>query len=111
MKLWLPILQWPILGVVLVLTGCASVMERTLFLFKGRPALYESAAEEAVVDEEGGVGKDYVMLPHLVVAGESLLSIAAHYNVSIAQLQDVNDLRDAKISVGQTLKIPVERQR
>jgi LysM repeat protein len=44
---------------------------------------------------------------HIVVKGETLSSIAAHYNVRVATLEKVNHITDAtKLRVGQRLLIP-----
>jgi len=44
---------------------------------------------------------------HVVEKGETLTSIAKHYNVSLADLQKVNKItNDRKMQIGQTLIIP-----
>jgi len=44
---------------------------------------------------------------HVVAKGETLTSIAKHYNVSVADLLKVNKIEDArKLQIGQTLMIP-----
>lgn len=43
---------------------------------------------------------------HTISRGETLSEIAQMYRVSIARLREANDLRDDRILIGQTLKIP-----
>ena len=43
---------------------------------------------------------------HKVARGETLTLIASHYNVSLNQLLEYNDLSTRTIKVGQTIKIP-----
>ena len=43
---------------------------------------------------------------HTIRRGETLSEIAQMYRVSIARLREANDLRDDRILIGQTLKIP-----
>jgi LysM repeat protein len=46
---------------------------------------------------------------HIVVKGETLSSIAAHYKVRVATLEKVNHITDAtKLRIGQKLAIPAE---
>lgn len=46
---------------------------------------------------------------HTVVSGDTLISLATRYGVSVAQIVEANELPDANaiLSVGQELKIPV----
>ncbi len=47
---------------------------------------------------------------HLVARGETLTSIAKHYNISLAELQKANkDVNDRKLQIGQTLVVPVAK--
>ena len=43
---------------------------------------------------------------HKVARGESLTRLAAHYQVSMNALREVNGLRDDNVKIGQILKIP-----
>lgn len=43
-----------------------------------------------------------------VVSGDSLYSIAKNYNISVDELKTANNLTSNLLSIGQTLKIPVE---
>ena len=44
---------------------------------------------------------------HIVVKGETLTSIAKHYNIPLAELQKTNKIEDGrKLQIGQTLTIP-----
>ena len=46
---------------------------------------------------------------HTVAKGETLTSIAKHYNVSIADLHKANKIVDErKLQIGQVLKIPTK---
>lgn len=45
-------------------------------------------------------------LRHKVARGESLTRLAAHYQVSMNTLREVNGLRDDNVKIGQVLKIP-----
>lgn len=43
---------------------------------------------------------------HRVVAGDTLSGIAARYGVSVRELQRLNQMKNATVKIGQTLKIP-----
>lgn len=44
---------------------------------------------------------------HIVVKGETLTSIAKHYNIAVSELQKVNKIaNDRTLQIGQTLIIP-----
>jgi N-acetylmuramoyl-L-alanine amidase len=44
---------------------------------------------------------------HVVAKGETLTSIAKHYNIPLAELQKANkNVNDRKLQIGQTLTIP-----
>ena len=59
------------------------------------------AKPEAKVEEAGGGAK------HVVAKGETLTSIAKHYNIPLAELQKANkNVNDRKLQIGQTLTIP-----
>ncbi|HEV7403728.1 MAG TPA: LysM domain-containing protein [Chthoniobacteraceae bacterium] len=48
-------------------------------------------------------------VPHTVAKGETLTSIAKHYNVSIADLHKANKVVDErKLQIGQVLQIPIK---
>lgn len=50
-----------------------------------------------------------VGVPHTVAKGETLTSIAKHYNVSIADLHKANKVvDDRKLQIGQVLQIPIK---
>lgn len=50
-----------------------------------------------------------VGVPHTVAKGETLTSIAKHYNVSIAELHKANKVvDDRKLQIGQVLQIPIK---
>jgi LysM repeat protein len=58
------------------------------------------AKTEAKADEAAGA-------KHVVAKGETLTSIAKHYNISLAELQKANkSVNDRKLQIGQTLTIP-----
>ena len=62
------------------------------------------AAEEAPKAEPGGLPK------HLVLKGETLTSIAKHYNIPLVDLQKANkDLNPAKLQIGQSVTIPAAK--
>jgi LysM repeat protein len=47
---------------------------------------------------------------HVVVKGETLTSIARHYNISLSELQRVNKIEnDRKLQIGQSLVIPLSK--
>ncbi len=48
------------------------------------------------------------VLEHQVKSGETLYQISKQYNVKVSQIRDLNELTEDKISVGQTIKIPIE---
>lgn len=52
-----------------------------------------------------------VLLKHTVKAGETLLSIAIDYNVSVEEIQRANNLSTELIRVGDDLTIPVVREK
>ena len=47
---------------------------------------------------------DYIM--HKVVSGETLFRISKNYGVSMQEIQRVNNMTDANVRLGETLKIP-----
>jgi LysM repeat protein len=49
-------------------------------------------------------------IPYLVKKGDTLYSIAKKYDVSVEELKKINNLQDDSISVGQILKIPVNKE-
>jgi len=72
----------------------------------GAEAAPEAPKAEAVTKaekaEEGAAGGK-----HVVAKGETLTSIAKHYNISLAELQKANkSVNDRKLQIGQTLTIP-----
>jgi LysM repeat protein len=75
-----------------------------------KPATAEPAPEapkaEAVpkAEETAGGAK------HVVAKGETLTSIAKHYNISLAELHKANkSVNDRKLQIGQTLTIPTPK--
>ena len=45
---------------------------------------------------------------HVVVKGETLTSIAKHYNIPLAELHKANkDVNERKLQIGQTISIPL----
>jgi LysM repeat protein len=48
------------------------------------------------------------VLEHQVKPGETLYQISKQYQVKVSQIRDLNELTEDKISVGQTIKIPIE---
>ena len=46
------------------------------------------------------------LVPHLIVSGESLSSIAGKYNSSISRIQAANGMKDTKIFAGKILQVP-----
>ena len=46
---------------------------------------------------------------HVVAKGETLTSIAKHYNIPLAELLKANkDVNDRKLQIGQTISVPVK---
>ena len=46
---------------------------------------------------------------HVVVKGETLTSIAKHYNIPLAELLKANkDVNERKLQIGQTISIPLQ---
>jgi LysM repeat protein len=65
----------------------------------GAPGTEPPKATAAAPDGSG--------LTHVVARGETLISIAKHYKVSVADLLKVNKIEDErKLQIGQTLTIP-----
>lgn len=46
------------------------------------------------------------LVPHVIVSGDSLSSIAGKYNSSIGRIQAANGMKDTKIFAGKTLQVP-----
>jgi len=46
------------------------------------------------------------LVPHTIVSGDSLSSIAGKYNSSISRIQAANGMKDTKIFAGKTLQVP-----
>jgi LysM repeat protein len=46
------------------------------------------------------------LVPHTIVSGDSLSSIAGNYNSSISRIQAANGMKDTKIFAGKTLQVP-----
>lgn len=46
------------------------------------------------------------LVPHAIVSGDSLSSLAGKYNTSISRIQAANGMTDTKIYAGKTLQIP-----
>ena len=73
----------------------------------------EAAAEAPKVEKAEAVPKvetkadDASGTKHVVAKGETLTSIAKHYNIPLAELQKANkNVNDRKLQIGQTLTIP-----
>jgi LysM repeat protein len=64
----------------------------------------EAVAKAEPKAEEGDGTK------HVVAKGETLTSIAKHYNIPLAELQKANkNVNDRKLQIGQTLTIPTPK--
>jgi len=67
------------------------------------PAPAESPKAESVTSPGGG-------LKHTVARGETLTSIAKHYNIPVAELQKTNKIQDErKLQIGQVINIPANK--
>jgi len=67
------------------------------------PAAAEIPKAEPVLSPTGG-------LKHPVEKGETLTSIAKHYNIPVAELQKANKIQnDRKLQIGQILSIPANK--
>jgi len=65
----------------------------------------EEFAATAPASTEPGTSK------HVVMKGETLTSIAKHYNITLPELQKANkDINDRKLQIGQTLSLPPNAQ-
>jgi LysM repeat protein len=63
----------------------------------------ESKTEPKAEEAEGGS-------KHVVAKGETLTSIAKHYNIPLVELQKANkNVNDRKLQIGQTLTIPTPK--
>ncbi len=74
------------------------------------PAEAASAAAEPAKGE--GIPKAEVTsgTKHVVAKGETLTSIAKHYNISIADLKSANKIdNERKLQIGQTLSVPTAK--
>lgn len=60
---------------------------------------YAMEVERGVTDEDAKLDK------HIVVKGDTLYSISKRYNLTVKELQQMNDLSDANIGIGQVLRI------
>ncbi|PMP67887.1 MAG: hypothetical protein C0190_02375 [Thermodesulfobacterium geofontis] len=49
-------------------------------------------------------------VPYLIKKGDTLYSIAKKYNISVEELKKMNHIQDNTISIGQILKIPVNKK-
>jgi LysM repeat protein len=56
------------------------------------------------------VTSETVMVTHIVEAGETLLSIALQYDVTVDAIQQANGLADELIRIGDQLTIPIVRE-
>lgn len=68
--------------------------------------LFEMAGE---VEKKVTIKKVSQKTTHTIKKGESLSTIAAHYNCTTAQLKKENKLTSTKITAGKTLKIPTNQ--
>lgn len=85
----------------------ATPPEQTTAPAAKEPAPAHPAAEppkaEPVPSPGGG-------LKHTVAKGETLTSIAKHYNIAVAELQKANKIQDdRKLQIGQVLNIPANK--
>lgn len=62
---------------------------------------YNTSAIDKAISGNAVVTSSY----HKVVAGETLYSISKRYNITVSELQNLNNLSDNSISTGQLLKI------
>ncbi len=53
-----------------------------------------------------GSGRHLAAVEHVIIPGDSLSEIADHYNVSLRQLRNTNDIKGDRIKIGDVLKIP-----
>lgn len=78
-----------------------------------KPAAAEAPAEGPKVDlnkPEAGAPKAEAVNKHTVAKGETLTSIAKHYNIALAELQKANKIEnDRKLQIGQVLTIPTPK--
>lgn len=73
------------------------------------PDVGDSVADESTAAESGPVGQDEIgsQRTHIVVAGETLWSIAEEYGTTVDDLSRVNDLDpEGILAVGQELLLP-----
>ncbi len=91
-------------GAEILLQDAAVVPARaTLFAAAAEAAAVAEAAEEAAEDAAGAV----VTEEYVVVEGDTLSTIAARFGVTVAEIQDLNDLEGDLIRVGDTLIISI----
>ena len=71
----------------------------------------EAPKAEAVPNAEAVAKPDTAAgLKHVVVKGETLTSIAKHYNIAIAELKNANKIGDErKLQIGQILSVPTPK--
>ncbi|SFI95016.1 glucosaminidase domain-containing protein [Myroides guanonis] len=62
---------------------------------------YNTSAIDKAISGDAVVTSSY----HKVVAGDTLYSISKRYNITVSELQNLNNLSDNSISTGQLLKI------
>jgi LysM repeat protein len=69
------------------------------------------ASSEEFATPAPGTKADSGAPKHVVVKGETLTSIAKHYNITLADLQKANkDINDRKLQIGQTILLPPNAQ-
>jgi LysM repeat protein len=67
------------------------------------PKVETTPKAEAVVDASGAI-------KHTVAKGETLTSIAKHYNIGIADLKNANKIEnERKLQIGQILSVPTPK--
>jgi membrane-bound lytic murein transglycosylase D len=76
-----------------------SLAEKNKFAKKNRPASDDDAENGMTAGTKKGEGE------HLVTRGETLGSIAKKYQLSIAELKEMNDLRGSTVYAGQHLMV------
>lgn len=96
-----------------VAVGFDVAVEDTLMANRTINREYIPAVGQALVlmiNEDGEVPKQLTGIPHIVQQGETILEVAAQYNVPISRLRYINDLSyPVRLFPGQHLRIPAEK--
>jgi len=100
-----------------VLSQQIARLNATLESRSGSPAPAATAAEtppaapEEFAPPSPGAKPEPGAPKHVVVKGETLISIAKHYNISLADLLKANkDINERKLQIGQTISLPANVQ-